>query len=169
MPSDPQHFVADPSEVEFVEVDAVRVNDRPTNLWLDAWRDARRRPIFYISGAMIILVALVALFPTWFTSVAPDRCDLKYSLLGPSDGHLLGFTRQGCDIYSRIIFGTSTSLSVGLIVTVLTTLVGIFVGAIAGFYGKWLDALLSRAGDIFFSIPYILAAVVIMSVFSQYR
>ncbi len=163
------HYVADPNEVEFKEVDAVRVDDKPTNLWLDAWRDARRRPIFYISGAMIILVALVALFPHWFTTVAPDRCDLKNSLLGPSDGHLLGFTRQGCDIYSRIIFGTSTSLSVGLIVTILTTVVGIFFGAIAGFYGKWIDALLSRAGDIFFSIPYILAAVVIMSVFSAYR
>ena len=163
------HFVADPSEVEFVEVDAVRVNDRPTNLWLDAWRDARRRPIFYIAGAMILLVTLVALFPGWFTSIAPDRCDLKYSLMGPTGNHILGFTRQGCDIYSRIIFGTSTSLSVGIIVTVLTTLVGIFVGAIAGFYGKWLDAVLSRAGDIFFSIPYILAAVVIMSVFSKYR
>ena len=169
MATNPQHFVADPSEVEFAEVDAVRVNDRPNNLWLDAWRDARRRPIFYISGALILLVTIVALFPGLFTHVVPDRCDLNQSLAGPTDGHPLGFTRQGCDIYSRIIYGTSTSLSVGLIVTVLTTLMGIFVGAIAGFYGKWIDALLSRAGDIFFSIPYILAAVVIMSVFSAYR
>jgi oligopeptide transport system permease protein len=58
---------------------------------------------------------------------------------------------------------------VGIIVTILTAVLGILFGAFAGFYGGWLDSLLSRAGDIFFSIPYILAAVVIMSVFSKNR
>jgi oligopeptide transport system permease protein len=56
-----------------------------------------------------------------------------------------------------------------LIVIVLTTLLGVIFGSFAGFYGKWVDAILSRAGDIFFAIPYILAAVVIMSVFSDFR
>ena len=72
-------------------------------------------------------------------------------------------------MFSRIVHGTSTSLSVGIIVVVLTTVLGILFGAFAGFYGGWIDSVLSRAGDIFFSIPYILAAVVIMSVFSAYR
>ncbi|MEG1391605.1 MAG: ABC transporter permease, partial [Aurantimicrobium sp.] len=96
-------------------------------------------------------------------------CLLANSNAGPTAGHPLGFTRQGCDVYSRIIHGTSTSLSVGIIVTIMTAVLGIFFGAFAGFYGGWVDSLLSRAGDIFFSIPYILAAVVIMSVFSKNR
>jgi len=54
-------------------------------------------------------------------------------------------------------------------VTILTTVLGLVFGALAGFYGGWVDSVLSRVGDIFFSIPYILAAVVIMSAFSAYR
>jgi oligopeptide transport system permease protein len=72
-------------------------------------------------------------------------------------------------VYARIIFGTQTSLSVGLIVTALVGVLGIVIGSLAGFYGRWVDAVLSRIGDIFFAIPYILAAVVIMSVLREQR
>lgn len=170
MANKPTHFVAPLDETPISAVDSVSVDEKPSNLWIDAWRDMRKRPMFYISGVLILLVALVAMFPGWFTSVSPDsNCLLANSNAGPTDGHPLGFTRQGCDVYSRIIHGTSTSLSVGIIVTIMTAVLGIFFGAFAGFYGGWVDSLLSRAGDIFFSIPYILAAVVIMSVFSKNR
>ncbi|BDZ55924.1 hypothetical protein GCM10025870_29970 [Agromyces marinus] len=128
----------------------------------------RKRPMFWISSALILLIVVVALFPMLFTSVDPRFCQLSLSNQGPGDGSVLGYNRQGCDIYSRIIYGTSTSLSVGLIVTALVAIIGIIFGSLAGFYGGWIDSVLSRLGDIFFSIPYILAAVVIMSVFSQY-
>jgi len=165
-----EHYVAPFDANEDILVDKVAVESRPSNLWLDAWRDLRKRPMFYISGVLILLVITVALFPGLFTQTAPnDNCLLANSNAGPAPGHILGFTKQGCDIYARIIYGTSTSLSVGIIVTIMTAGLGIIFGAIAGFYGGWLDSVLSRAGDIFFSIPYILAAVVIMSVFSAYR
>jgi oligopeptide transport system permease protein len=166
----PDHYVAPFDETPVDVIDAVRVDDQVSNLWLDAWRDMRKRPMFFISGALILLVMLVALFPTGFTQVPPDLdCQLSNSNGPPAPGHILGYTKQGCDIFSRIVHGTSTSLSVGVIVVVLTTVLGIIFGAIAGFYGKWIDAALSRVGDIFFAIPYILAAVVVMSVFSAYR
>jgi oligopeptide transport system permease protein len=165
-----EHYVAEFEKNELAEIDEVRISEKPTNLYLDAWRDLRRRPMFYISGVLIIIVSVMAFLPTLFTKVAPnDNCFLENSNGAPSGEHILGFTRQGCDIFSRIVHGTSTSLSVGIIVTVMTLVMGVFFGALAGFYGKWVDALLSRAGDIFFSIPYILAAVVIMSVFSEFR
>ncbi|CAB4624860.1 unannotated protein [freshwater metagenome] len=165
-----EHFVANLAESELAEIDAVRISEKPTNLYLDAWRDLRTRPMFYIAGLLILLVATVAFFPNLFTQTPPnDNCLLANSNGAPTAGHPLGFTRQGCDVYSRIVHGTSTSLSVGLIVIVLTTLLGVIFGSFAGFYGKWVDAILSRAGDIFFAIPYILAAVVIMSVFSDFR
>lgn len=165
-----EHFVANLEDTQLAEIDAVRISDKPTNLYLDAWRDLRKRPMFYIAGALILLVTVMALFPALFTQTPPnDNCLLANSNGAPTAGHPLGFTRQGCDIYSRIVHGTSTSLSVGIIVTIMTMTMGIFFGALAGFYGRWVDAILSRAGDIFFSIPYILAAVVIMSVFSDYR
>ncbi|MET4580572.1 oligopeptide transport system permease protein [Conyzicola nivalis] len=164
------HYVAPIEETPLVSVDAVNVSEKKSNLWIDAWRDLRRRPLFWISSALILLVVIVALFPWLFTQTPPnDECFLANSNGAPTEGHPLGFTKQGCDIYARIIDGTATSLSVGFIVLVLTTFLGLIFGAFAGFYGGWVDSVLSRVGDIFFSIPYILAAVVIMSVLSQYR
>jgi len=166
---DQKHFVAPVEETPLVAIDSVQTEGKPSNLWRDAWADVRKRPMFWISAALILLVVIVALFPGWFTQVAPNNdCQLANSNGGPTEGHPLGFTKQGCDIYSRIIHGTSTSLAVGLIVTFLVAVLGIIFGALAGFYGGFVDSLLSRLGDIFFSIPYILAAVVVMSVLSQY-
>lgn len=165
----PEHFVAPFEETPVAAVDAVRIGERKSNLWLDAWRDMRKRPMFWISSAIILLVIVVSLFPTLFTQVDPRACQLALSNNGPTAGHPLGFTRQGCDVYSRIIHGTSTSVSVGLIVITMTFVIGTIMGALAGFFGGWVDTVLSRLGDIFFSIPYILAAVVVMSVFSENR
>ncbi|KQP01573.1 ABC transporter permease [Leifsonia sp. Leaf264] len=167
--SQQNHFVAPLEETPLVAIDQVKTDGKPSNLWIDAWHDVRKRPMFWISSVMILVIVMVALFPSLFTSVDPAFCELSKSLDGPGDGSVLGYTKQGCDIYARIVYGTSTSLSVGIIVTVLVFVLGIVFGALAGFYGGWVDGVLSRVGDIFFSIPYILAAVVIMSVFSAYR
>jgi oligopeptide transport system permease protein len=164
------HYVAPRDDAALYGVDAIRIAEKPSNLWIDAWYDLRGRPVFWISSFLIVLIVVVALFPGLFTQVPPNnQCFLANSNAGPTAGHPLGFTKQGCDVYSRIIHGTSTSLSVGFIVILLTTFLGVLFGAFSGFYGGWLDSFLSRVGDIFFSIPYILAAVVIMSVLSQYR
>jgi oligopeptide transport system permease protein len=162
------HYVA-PIETTTINVDEVKVGAKPTSLWSDAWRDIRVRPTFWISVAIVIVVLLMAFVPTLFTHVDPAACDLTYSNHGPAKGHPLGYTFQGCDIYSRIVWGTRISLSVGLIATMIGSFIGLVMGAIAGFYGGWLDSFLSRVGDIFFSIPYILAAVVVMTVFAEYR
>jgi oligopeptide transport system permease protein len=164
------HFVAPVDDAALGAIDAVRVSEKKSNLWLDAWRDLRTRPMFWISSVLIVFIIFVALFPGVFTAEPPnDKCFLAVSNGAPAAGHPLGFTKQGCDIFSRIVHGTATSLSVGLIVTVMVAFMGIFMGGLAGFFGGWIDSLLMRIGDIFFAIPYILAAVVVMSVFSQYR
>ncbi|QTX04250.1 ABC transporter permease [Agromyces archimandritae] len=171
MPSntDPKHYVAPVEETPLVAIDQVKAEGKPTNLWTDAWRDLRKRPMFWISSILIVLIVVVALFPGWFTSTPPDNnCHLADSNGGPAAGHPLGFTKQGCDVYSRIIHGTSTSLAVGMIVTFIVAFLGVISGAIAGYFGGWVDAVISRIADIFFSIPYILAAVVVMSVLSRY-
>jgi oligopeptide transport system permease protein len=162
------HFVAPVEDIG--AVDAVRVGERRSNLWLDAWRDLRGRPMFWISSVLIVFICIVALFPSLFTAEPPnDSCFLANSNGGPVAGHPLGFTKQGCDVFSRIVHGTSTSLSVGIIVSLMVAIAGIVFGGLAGFFGGWIDSVLMRIGDIFFAIPYILAAVVVMSVFSQQR
>lgn len=164
-----EHYVSQFGQGETLTVDAVRIKERKSTLWLDAWRDMRSRPMFWISAVIILVVLAMAVFPKLFTEVDPRLCILSRSN-GPAEaGHPLGFDFQGCDIYARIVYGTSTSLSVGLIVISMTFLIGTVIGALSGFYGGVTDAVLSRVGDVFFSIPYILAAVVVMSVLSAHR
>ncbi|CAN5383947.1 ABC transporter permease [soil metagenome] len=163
------HFVAPVDDAALGAVDAVRVGEKRSNLWLDAWRDLRVRPLFWISSVLIVFVIIVALFPFLFTGEDPAYCELGRSEGPPIAGHPLGFNRLGCDILARTVYGASTSLTVGLIVTVMVFVMGVVVGGLAGFFGGWIDSLLMRMGDIFFAIPYILAAVVVMSVFSANR
>ncbi len=163
------HYVAEVEDEALGAVDAVRVSERRSNLWLDAWRDLRGQWMFWVSAAVIVFIVFVALFPAALTSVDPRACSLSFSNDGPAPGHPFGYTKQGCDVYSRIVHGTSTSLSVGVIVTILVAVMGIMFGGFAGYFGGWLDSLLMRIGDMFFAIPYILAAVVIMSMFLHDR
>ncbi|MFK0240950.1 ABC transporter permease [Microbacterium sp. NPDC090281] len=165
----PSHYVA-PVVAEQPPTDAINVKGKPASLWRDAWTDLRTRPSFWISLGIVAIILLMALWPTLFTQTPPNnQCELANSNAGPAAGHPLGYTFQGCDIWSRIVWGSRTSISVGLLATIISSTLGLIMGAFAGYYGGWLDAVLSRIGDIFFSIPYILAAVVVMTVFSQYR
>jgi oligopeptide transport system permease protein len=170
MSSNPTHFVA-PVRSEDIVVDQIRLGEKKSNLWLDAWRDLRRRPMFWISVFFCAFIVLMAVAPTLFTSVAPSGgvCTLSNSNGAPAPGHPLGYNFQGCDIWSRVVHGTRTSMLVGVMATVISTVIGVIMGALAGFYGGFLDSLLSRVGDVFFTIPYIIAAVVVMSVLTEYR
>ena len=164
-----QHFVAPFDDATLGSVDTIDESAAPASLWAEAWRSVRRRPLFWVSAAMIVLVVLVALFPTLFTSLDPRFCELKHSLGKPTVGHPFGYDRQGCDIYARTIYGASASVATGTLTTILAVLIGSVVGAIAGFFGGWFDALLSRVTDIFFAIPFILAAIVVMTMFKEDR
>lgn len=163
------HFVADVSQTPVAVVDKVDESAPASSLWRDAWRDLRHRVLFWVSAALILAVLLVALFPGLFTSVDPRFCELRNSLGNPQSGHPFGFDRQGCDVYSRVIYGARASVSVGILTTIGVVLLGGLMGALAGFYGRWFDTILSRITDIFFAIPLVLAAIVLGQVFSEGR
>jgi oligopeptide transport system permease protein len=162
------HFVASLEDTPIAAVDKLDESQKARSTWADAWDSMRRRPMFWISSVLILFIVFVAMFPGLFTQVSPNTdCQLSVSNGAPSAGHPLGFTRQGCDVYSRIIFGTQASLTVGLLATLIVTLFGSLVGALAGFYGGIFDAIVSRVGDIFFAIPTVLGAIVLMTVIPQ--
>ncbi|KIS26518.1 peptide ABC transporter permease [Arthrobacter sp. SPG23] len=157
-----EHFVAPVEETPLLATDSLKTDQAPLSLWADAWRKLRRRPLFIISAVMIALIIIVALFPGLFTQVAPnDNCQLANSDGAPAAGHPLGFTFQGCDVYSRIIHGTQASLMVGVFSVIFVLIIGVTLGALAGFYGGWIDSVIARLGDIFFALPLILGALVV--------
>lgn len=162
-----EHYVAPLEDTPIAPVDRLDDSEEARSTWADAWDSMRRRPSFWISSALIVLILVVAAFPGLFAQVSPTSCQLANSNGGPEAGHPLGFTRQGCDVYSRIIFGAQASVIVGVLATLLVTITGVIVGALAGYYGGFLDTFVSRIGDIFFAIPTVLGAIVLMSVLPE--
>src|SRR5246500_4671872 len=132
--------------------------------WRDTWRGLRRRPKFVVAAALILFFLVMALFPALFTSANPGYADPYQSLLTPSAAHWLGTDLQGHDIYARTIYGARASITVGVGATLLVFLVGGALGALAGFYGGWIDTVVSRVADVFFGIPLLLAAIVLRQV-----
>lgn len=129
----------------------------------DAWRDLRRKPIFWISAVIIVVLLAMAFFPRLFTDMNPYSCQLSNSLLPPSGDHWFGTNLQGCDIYARVVYGARASLEVGFLSVVGIAVIAVLLGMAAGFYGGWLDALIARATDIVLGIPLLLGAIVILA------
>lgn len=164
-----ERVVAPPDEVQLGTVDAVDETEAPSGLWTEAWRELRRKPLFWVSAAIIVLVVVVAAVPGLFAREDPAFCQLTRSLGDPTSGHPFGFDFQGCDIYARTVFGARASVVVGVLTTLVVAVIGTAVGSAAGFYGGWFDAVLSRVTDTFFAVPLVLAAVTVMSIFRTSR
>ncbi|MEV5611989.1 ABC transporter permease [Streptomyces sp. NPDC052225] len=139
-------------------------SDKPRSLWSDAWRDLRRNPIFIISGLIIAFLVLISIWPQLIASGNPLSCDLAKAQQGSQPGHPFGFDGQGCDVYTRTVYGARNSITVGVCATVGVSLLGSVLGGLAGFFGGVWDAILSRITDIFFAIPVVLGGLVLLSV-----
>ncbi|OBK65964.1 ABC transporter permease [Mycobacterium sp. 1165178.9] len=135
-----------------------------SGFWAETWRKLHRRPKFVVAAVLILLILVVALYPSLFTHADPSYADPSQSLRSPSAAHWFGTDLQGHDIYTRTIYGARASVTVGLGATLLVFVIGGALGALAGFYGGWLDAVVSRVTDIFFGLPLLLAAIVLMQV-----
>ena len=94
----------------------------------------------------------------------PRECNLINSKRPPSGEHWFGFDQQGCDYLANVVYGARNSLIIGVLAVLVILLLGVIVGAIAGYYGGVADSLLARLTDIFFAIPLILGAIVLLQV-----
>ncbi|MFD7916177.1 ABC transporter permease [Streptomyces sp. NPDC059752] len=138
--------------------------EKPRSLWSDAWHQLRRNPVFIISSLMILFLVIISIWPQLIASGDPLQCDLSKSQQGSSPGHPFGYDTQGCDVYTRTVYGARASITVGVCATLGAALLGSLLGGLAGFFGGWGDALLSRVADIFFGIPVVLGGLVFLSV-----
>lgn len=160
-----ERFVASLEETPLRDVDTIDEEVPATSMWADAWKTLRKNPIFIISALLVLIVLVVAIFPGLFTKQDPVACNLENSLEGGSGAHPFGYDLQGCDVYARVVYGARTSVSIGVATTIMVTLFGGFIGAIAGFFGGWIDAVLSRITDIFYAIPMLLGSIVLLQMF----
>ncbi len=167
-PDVPQAVIAVSPEAHHLAEPAVGA---PRTLAGDAWYDLRHNPVFWLSMFMLCFVVGMVLFPNLIadsakTSSLSGGCDLSNSLLAPSSQYWFGTDQQGCDVYSLSVFGARPSVSVGLIASVVTTLVGAITGLVAGYYGGMVDTLISRVVDVFYGLPIIVVGIAALSAMS---
>lgn len=137
--------------------------ERNASLWADAGRELIRNPVFVISSVVVLAVMSMAIVPSLWTSVDPSRCLLKFGKDSPSADHIFGFSEQGCDYYAQTIHGAGPSIAVAVLATAGTVLIGGLTGILAGYYGGWLDAVISRFTDMVLGLPFLLGALTLLS------
>jgi ABC-type dipeptide/oligopeptide/nickel transport system permease subunit len=102
-----------------------------------------------------------------FTSQDPTFQDLSKTVQGPQTGHPFGYDILGRDYFARVLYGTRVSLVIGLLVVAIDVVVAIVLGSIAGYYGRFWDALIARIADIWFALPTVLAGIVFLNVMGE--
>jgi peptide/nickel transport system permease protein len=148
--------------LEFLDTGAEIAARSPTQLF---WRRFRRDRVAIVSLGFIVFLIVIAFAAPLVVDIlglpGPNTQNLNLtdsfgSPLGPSAGHPFGVDQLGQDVMSRVIYGTRVSLEVGIIGTTIATFIGVVAGTLAGFYRGWIDMLISRTLDVFFSIPLLL-------------
>jgi len=126
-------------------------------------RERLRRDRFFQLG--LVLVALVvsgAVLAPWIAPFDPLRGDLRNAyLLEPGGRFLLGTDTQGRDVLSRVLYGARLSLAVGLVSQSVAVILGVLLGLLAGYYGRWVDAVVMRLADVTLAFPTLLLLVAV--------
>lgn len=136
------------------------------DLWQSpVWTRLRRQPAFYVASVLILMLVAMAIAPGLFAERDPGQCDLAFSRGAPQGGAPFGYNVQGCDLFARTVYGTRASLVVGLGTTATVVVIGSVLGALAGYARGWVDAVVSRLTDVFFGVPVLLGALVVLTAF----
>jgi len=131
----------------------------------DFWYSFSRNRMAMAGGIVVILLFVVSLLASWISPYDPNEINLHEVLSNPSFTHLFGTDQLGRDVLSRMIWGAGISLKVGFLATGVAICIGVILGAIAGYYGRWVDTVIMRFVDIMLCFPaffLILAVIAIL-------
>ena len=126
------------------------------------WEMFYKNKLALAGSAIVAALFIVSVFAPWISPYDPGAIDLKHVLAPPSAEHWFGTDQLGRDVLSRMIWGARISLKVGFVATGLAILIGMLLGAIAGYYGGWIDTLIMRFVDIMLCFPsfFLILAVI---------
>jgi oligopeptide transport system permease protein len=155
---------------------ALPVTDYPptaegVGLWRDSWRRFRTHRAAVVSGGIVLAIVIASLVGPWLVSLYNgfeyDTLGLDNRLANPTLQHPLGTDTLGRDLLARVLYGSRISLMVGIVSTLISLLIGVAYGSIAGFLGGRVDEAMMRAVDVFYSLPDILLVVILMALFER--
>ena len=130
---------------------------------VEVWRRFRKNRLALVGLGFLVLMVLAAILAPLITPYGATERTSEFRA-SPSWDHLFGTDIIGRDVYSRVVWGARVSLRIGFAATAMALVIGVLVGAVAGFFGGWVDTLMMRITDVFLAIPYIVLAVAIAAV-----
>ncbi len=123
--------------------------------------------VMTICLAFLALISLLAIFAPYVTHYSYFDQNIADRLQGPNPHHWMGTDSLGRDLYSRMIYGARISLAVGISTAICSLILGTFTGAIAGYWGGWVDTILMGIVDLFYIFPSLLLAILMMLLFGH--
>lgn len=142
---------------------------RSRTLWGDAWRRLRRNKLAIVGLVWILAMVLMTISADlWVPPLFGDPLAIDTApgagLQSPSVEHPFGTDKLGRDVFSRVVYGARVSLTVGVLAVSISLAIGLVLGALSGYYGRFVDTLVMRSADVFFAFPYILFAIALIAV-----
>lgn len=137
---------------------------RRKSRWYDIWRRLKKNKLAVAALVVLLLLALVAVFADVISPYPYKERNVKLSYAGPSAKHPLGNDQIGRDMLSRLIHGARQSLQMGIISIAIAATIGILIGAVAGYYGRWVDNLCMRLLDIYQAVPMFLLCIALAAI-----
>lgn len=128
-------------------------------------RRLRRNKLAMIGLVVLLFLVFIAVFADVLAPYGRDQQDLLNTQQAPSAQHWLGTDEYGRDVYTRLLYGARVSLSVGLVSTSIALVIGVCLGAVAGFVGKKADAVIMRIVDVFMCFPFYVIAITVAAIF----
>jgi len=148
--------VATRQEVVLAQLPRLRRQARADRRWA-SWT-------LYIGVAIVGLVGLAAVAAPLIAPSTPTAQDLANAFQPPSLAHLMGTDNLGRDIFSRVVYAARTDLQIGLIMTYVPLLAGVLLGALAGYFGGWIDTMIMRLVDVVIAFPFLVLVIAILAV-----
>ncbi|WP_413733000.1 ABC transporter permease subunit [Sodalis sp. RH20] len=132
--------------------------------WHDFIQTFLANPVALVSGGIILLLVMVAVFAPWLAPWDPMTPDWMALSAPPSAAHWMGTDDLGRDVMSLIIYGARISLYIGVLSVTLGMMAGVALGLLAGYYGRWVDMLIMRGSDVLFAFPGMLLAIAVVAI-----
>ncbi|MEH6518328.1 MAG: ABC transporter permease [Halioglobus sp.] len=145
----------------------ITMAEQGTSLWKDAWRRLRKNRMALFGLVVLTVFIVIALLTPWIAPYAYDAQDLDLGAKPPSAANWLGTDIFGRDLMTQIMYGGRISLAVGFVATAVALLIGVTWGAIAGYAGGKVDAVMMRLVDILYALPFMIFIVLLMVVFGR--
>lgn len=143
-------------------------SEKVRSLWGDVRYELFHNWVFWFSAVLVFVALLMSFFPFLFASTSPTEsgaCQLVDARGKPTWDKPFGYTVAGCDMWSSLVYGAGKSVIVAILATTGTLLLGTAAGTAAGWFGGFTDTVISRVTDVFFGLPFILGALVFLSIF----